>query len=755
MPIARVEPLTTARSLRGPFDYLIPERLGPVEVGTVLMVPFGRQRLTGVVVEITGTSELPLDRLAEPIKVLGTGTTPDLIRLGLWLAREYCSTPARGLGLMLPPGTGTGGERTRARVEKLSRLTDAGRTALGDGSRLGARQRLVLQSLLEGDLTGRELAARTGADSAALKRLEARDWIEREDVSVRRRPTDAGIGTAAASAPRLTEDQATAVTDLVSRLKPAGQVDPGLAETSGLTEPSDPDLAEPTDPAGGLEVLLRGVTGSGKTEVYLAVVEEVLARGRSAIVLVPEIGLTPQAVGRFQARLGDRVAVLHSALSAGQRFDEWQRLKSGEARVSVGPRSAIFAPLSDLGLVVIDEEHDPSYKQESDPRYDARDVARHRAAETGALLILGTATPRPETWRRLERIDLPARVDGLGLPPVELVDMRDSDPRQGPLHPKTLAALDQVRSRGEKAIVMINRRGFAPWLTCQSCGHHWGCPNCDVSLIVHRESDQLICHHCNYARSLPRVCDCGGTTLSQTGAGTQRIERLLAEQLAPMPVFRLDADTSGGPGGHARVLAAFDQADSAVLVGTQMVAKGHDFPEVTLSAILDADATLRFPDFRAEERTFSLVTQLAGRSGRSQAGGRVIVQTLTPDAASIASAARHDSPGFLAGELGRREMLGYPPYSHLIRIQMGAEREADLDRAAAEVTTRLESTLPADSSMLGPAPMFRARNRFRRRFLIKSPRRREAAEVIRREIEAMVRDRTFNGITLSIDVDPQ
>lgn len=725
MPIARVEPLTTARALRGPFDYLIPDSMDGIGVGTVLLVPFGRQRLTGVVTELADTSEIPADRLARPIRVLGDGTTPELIRLGLWLASEYCSTPARGLGLVLPPGTGTGGERTRARVEKLSRLTGAGRAALEDGTRLGARQRLVLQSLLEGDLTGRELAARAGADSSALKRLEARGWITREDVTVRRRPEGAPVGTAASDAPRLMPDQEKAVEKLISRLTQGG------------------------------EILLNGVTGSGKTEVYLAVVEEVLARGRTAIVLVPEIGLTPQAVGRFQARLGDRVAVLHSALSAGQRFDEWQRLKSGEARVCVGPRSAVFAPVSDLGLIVIDEEHDPSYKQESDPRYDARDVARKRAGDCGALLVPGTATPRPETWQRLDRIDLPARVDGRGMPPVELVDMRGMDPRNGPVHPKTMAALSEVRERGEKAIVMINRRGFAPWLTCQTCGHHWGCPNCDVSLIVHRESNQLICHHCNHTQGLPRVCECGGTTLAQTGAGTQRIERLLADALAPMPVFRLDADTSGGPGGHARILAAFDQADSAVLVGTQMVAKGHDFPEVTLSAILDADATLRFPDFRAEERTFSLVTQLAGRSGRGAAGGRVIVQTLAPRAPSISSAARHDSAGFLAGELGRREALAYPPFSHLIRIQMGAEDEAALDRAAATVADTLARSLPEDAMLLGPAPMFRARNRFRRRFLVKSPTRGETANVVRAEIENLVRDRTFHRITLSIDVDPQ
>jgi len=727
--IARVEPLTTARALRGPFDYLIPERLGEIAVGTVLEVPFGRRRITGVVVELAENSEVPPEKLAEPIRVLGTGTTEELIGLGRWIATEYCSTPARGLGLVLPPGTGTGGERTRFRVEKLNSITAAGREALEGAGRLGAKQELALQQLLEGDLTGRQLAARAGIDSSTLKRLEDRDLIERRQVNIRRRPDGAGVGAAAAQAPELTDAQQRAVTDLVGKLD---------------------------DPASGEGVLLAGVTGSGKTEVYLAVVEAVLARGETAIVLVPEIGLTPQAVGRFQARLGDRVAVLHSELTAGQRFDEWQRLKSGEATVCVGPRSAVFAPLEKLGLIVIDEEHDPSYKQEGDPRYDAREVARRRALTTGSLLVLGTATPRPESWERLQRIDLPARVDGQGMPPVELVDMRDADPRQGPVHRRTWEALTEVREKGEKAIVMINRRGFAPWLTCRTCGHHWGCPNCDVSLIVHRESDQLICHHCNHAEPLPRRCpECGGTTLSQTGAGTQRIERLLAEQLAPMPVFRLDADTSAGPGGHARILSAFDRERSAILVGTQMVAKGHDFPEVTLAAILDADATLRFPDFRAEERTFSLVTQLAGRSGRSRAGGRVIVQTLAPGNPSISHAATHDSAGFLAGELERRRELGYPPFSHLIRIQLAAEAEPEVERTAGLVADRLDGALPAGAELLGPAPMFRARNRYRRRLLVRSTTRAESIEAVHQTIESLLADRSLSKITLAIDVDPQ
>src|SRR5262245_5306522 len=286
------------------------------------------------------------------------------------------------------------------------------------------------------------------------------------------------------------------------------------------------------------------------------------------------------------------------------------------------------------------------------------------------------------------------------MPPVEVLDMREADPRSGPLHPATWEALEDVRRRGEKAIVMVNRRGFSPWLTCRSCGHHWGCPNCDVSTIVHRNAGRLVCHHCAHAKPLPRECpECGSTTLSQAGAGTEQLEALLARKLEPMPVFRLDSDVAAGRGAHARILAAFGEAESAVLVGTQMVAKGHDFPEVTLSAIVDADATLRFPDFRAGERTFAMITQLAGRSGRGTAGGRVVVQTLAPGAPSVARATEHDAAGFLGVEVERRRALRYPPFSSLVRVVLRAESEPRLEEAASRLADRLSQTLPVGTDL--------------------------------------------------------
>jgi primosomal protein N' (replication factor Y) (superfamily II helicase) len=729
MAILRVEPLTTARALRGPFDYRQPEAMADLEVGSIVRVPFGPRRLLGVVVELAATSELAPERLAEPIEALEAGAPAELVRLGLWVAREYCSTPSRGLQLVLPPGTGTGARTVRSKVELRAEILPAGEEALSGGGRLGVKQRAVLEALRAGEMSSVELATAVGSDRQTLRRLEERGLIATRSSRLRRAPADSSLA-APADRPRLLPEQEAAVESIVAALDGAEGVERSL--------------------------LLHGVTGSGKTEVYLAAVEAALERGQGAIVLVPEIGLAPQAVARFRARLGDRFAVLHSALSAGERYDEWRRLRSGEASVCVGPRSAVFAPVHDLGLIVIDEEHDASYKQEGDPTYDARTVARRRAADSGAVLVAGTATPRPETWLELPRLQLPRRVDGLRMPPVALVDMREADPRGGPLHADTWEALDGVRAAGAKAIVMINRRGFAPWLTCRSCGHHWNCPNCDVSLIVHRHSGRLVCHHCAHVEAQPRACpDCASTTLSRAGAGTERIEALLQERLAPMPVFRLDTDTAAERGAHARILAAFGEAPSGVLVGTQMVAKGHDFPEVTLAAILDADATLRFPDFRAEERTFAMVAQLAGRSGRGEAGGEVIVQTLAPNASSIEHAARHDAAGFLAGELRRRELLRYPPYSHLVRIGFAAEQEGKLETAAGAIAAELREKLPRASELLGPAPMFRVRNRHRRRVLIKASDREGTVAAVRDVVERRAADRSLKDVAISVDVDPQ
>jgi primosomal protein N' (replication factor Y) len=716
LTVARVEPLTRTRAVRGPFDYRLgPEHAG-VHVGSLLSVPFGGRRTLGVVLALADRSELPPERLAEPLGILTPPLPPDLVELAGWMAREYCSTPARALRLLLAPGAANG---VRPRTVLVASLTQAGRDALGDpAARLTAGQRGVMERLAgEGPLSCADLGL------AVVRRLEARGLATLERRERARLPARHSVGAPGAPPPLSSEQE--------SALVPVLQA---LADRR-------PE-----------RFLLHGVTGSGKTEVYLRAVAATLAAGRGAIVLVPEIALTPQALGRFRARFGDTVAVLHSALGQGERYDEWLRLSRGDARVCVGPRSAVFAPLPDIGLIVVDEEHEASYKHEGDPRYDARMVAERRGLAHDAVLIAGSATPRPESFHSMRRLRLAERVDRRPLPPVEILDMRT---KSHPLHPETRAALAEVRRAGQKAIVLLNRRGWSNFLSCRACGRVWTCPECDVSLVLHLAAGAVSCHHCGHRERVPERCpDCGSTTLARHGAGTERLEHVLIDALGEpgFPVFRLDADVAQSKDGAGETLERFDAAPAGLLVGTQMVAKGHDFPEVTLGVVLDADRTLRFPDFRAEERTFALVTQLAGRAGRGDAGGRVLVQTLAPEARAIRFAARHDTEGFLAGELERRKALGYPPFSSLIRVVCSSPDAAGAGAAAAELRALIA---PPSAQLLGPAPLFRLRGRARSQLVIKAGDRAAAIAAVGEAVESLTRKRARSGVNVSVDVDPQ
>ncbi len=498
----------------------------------------------------------------------------------------------------------------------------------------------------------------------------------------------------------------------------------------------------------GAHVLLAGPTGSGKTEVYLQACAAALERGLGAIVLVPEIALAPQTVGRFRQRFGETVAVLHSSLSDAERRDERDRIGSGEARVVVGARSALFAPMRRVGLIVVDEEHDAGYKQDSDPRYDARTVAAKRAALEGAVAVYGSATPRVESWARLERLPLSVRI-GAPLPSVRLVDLRRETGY--PLSAPLLAELGRVVEEGGRAILLLNRRGVAPALHCRACGISRRCGSCDVALTLHGDG-RVHCHHCGHNEPASAACPtCGSADVAQIGAGTQRLEQELARHLPELERIRLDADVARRPGALREALDRFRSADRAVLVGTQMVAKGHHVAGVALAAVVDADTDLGFPDFRAEERTFQLVTQLAGRSGRD-APGRVVVQTFQPDATPLRFAVRHDVAGFLAGELERRAALGYPPFGHLVSLVVsGPEPEAPL-QALRELGARLDG---AGASLLGPAPLLKLRGRHRAQLLAKTPQPRRfaraAASLLAVAGPAMRRD----GLTAVVDVDPQ
>lgn len=723
MQVIQVEPLVTARGLRGPFDYARP---AGCDVGSVVEVPFGRQKLRGVVTGLTDRSE---HKLKAPTTVSDVSLPPELVRLALWMADDIVSTRARCLELLLPP-EGVG-ERLRMWADpvlpvpegerKASAATADGDAGSGggqadpyDGVRLTAGQRAALARLPDW----------AGDDLPTLRRLEARGLVAIEPRAHARRPDHADVGALhgdGRQAPPLNPDQALAVERLAA--------------------------AEPGD-----RLLLHGVTGSGKTEVYLQAAERVIASGKAVLVLVPEIALTPQTVARFRRRLGETVAVLHSGLSKGERRDEWWRLRNGEARICVGPMSTIFAPASDVGLIIVDEEHDPAYKHDGDPRYDARRVAAWRAREAGAVLLVGSATPRPESWASLRRIALPSRADGGDMPQVRLIDVRGT---RDALHPDVHRALADSR----KAIVLLNRRGWATWVECADCGHTWECPNCDVSLVLHggRRGDvhdfdpgsaaqgRLRCHHCGHQEAPPTHCNsCGSVSVGQHGLGTEQ----LADDL-PGHVFRLDADVRD----RAGVLERFGAASHGILVGTQMIAKGHDFPDVDLGVVVDADATLRFPDFRAQERTFQLVAQLAGRAGRGGGAtgiaGRVLVQTRNPDEPSLLLAARHDAHGFLVEELERRKALDFPPFATIVRVMVEHERE-DRVTAAAEV---LRQRMPPETR--GPIPVFRRQSRFRRQLEIKAHHRAATVHAVRAAVDSIVGAPAARGLVLAIEIDPR
>jgi primosomal protein N' (replication factor Y) len=526
--------------------------------------------------------------------------------------------------------------------------------------------------------------------------------------------------------------------------------------------------------APGDVILLHGVTGSGKTLVYIEVLRRVVGeRGRTAIVLVPEIALTPQTVDRFRAAFGELVAVLHSALSDGERLDAWRAIRAGEKRIVVGARSAVFAPLEEVGAIIVDEEHESSYKQGEAPRYHAREVAIVRAREEGAVVVLGSATPSLETWANVQRgtvalARLPERVGGGTLPRVEVVDLRVTSPSQ----PKTTdpfrrvisepleRALRDTLSRREQAILLLNRRGYAAFVQCGSCGDVATCPNCSISLTVHRTPERLVCHYCAHAEPLRTACArCGQPTSRERGLGTQQVESLLAERLPSARLARMDVDTTSGKWAHARILDRVARGDVDVLLGTQMIAKGLDFPNVTLVGVVDADVGMNLPDFRAAERTFQLLAQVAGRAGRGPKGGVVYIQTRLPGHHAVQSAVAHDYEGFVRAELGDRSSPPYPPAVRLANVVFSGRQEdetAALAQRGADWLERLVARSGREGiSIIGPAPcpIERIKTRWRWHLLVKASRSSDLSRIVRYFAARFTVD-PRGGLRATVDRDP-
>jgi primosomal protein N' (replication factor Y) len=691
-----------------------------VRVGAAVVVPFGaRQRASGYVVGYPARA--PEGAAREIREILGdTVVPPALQRLFQWVADHYLCTVAQVYQMALPRGTLNGAIKAKTQLV----VTLQG----GLSSDLSKRQMQVVGVLTGagGQMPLTELVRAAQTTPALLRTLEAKGAIAIAPQRIWRAPE---LPTAAGGAVlEPTHEQAEAIAAIRA--------------------------AEP-----GEVFLLHGVTGSGKTEVYLRTIADTLERREQALVLVPEIALTPQTVARFRARFGDRIAVLHSALGEGERFDEWQRLRSGDAQVGIGARSAVFAPLARLGLIILDEEHEGSYKQDNAPRYHARDVALQRAAFEGARVVLGSATPSLESFHRAEQGDyrlltLSRRVNERPLPPVEVVDMRaELEAGHRSIFSRSLStALHEHLGRGEQAILLINRRGYSSFVMCRSCGEPVRCPNCSVSLTYHKTGEALRCHYCDHHAAPPERCpSCRSPYIKHFGAGTQQVAEAAAALLPEARIMRLDRDTTTRKGAHQRILGAFAAGEADVLIGTQMVAKGLDLPRVSLVGVMAADASLNLPDFRAAERSFQLLTQVAGRAGRGEIPGRVIVQTYAPGHPSVRAAQAHDFAAFYEREILAREELRYPPFQSLINVVVSAE-EADLVWKVGEALADRLLAFP-ELMALGPAeaPLFQLRGRFRIQVLIKTPDLAYGRSALREAVRQLERPQ---GVRLAIDVEP-
>lgn len=787
MRVARVIVDIQSRELSVPFDYLVPDRLDATAVvGTPVLVPFGPQRVVAYVVERTQSSDIPVLREIE--EVLGEPLfAPWAFALAQEIAREYIATLADSMRLFLPPGGTPKVERiysiAGSRPERglgaatYDAVAEAGELTSGALRRLGASAPQAASRLVTSGALARRyhlLAAAAGpvddrwvelsAGSPFVPRTVAtmqRALLEAlRDGPVRVSELAASLGPVDAPLKRLAEEGAVVVT-LRRRMRGSPMPLRPAPRHERLSEGQCAALTAIETAAPGSAVLLHGVTGSGKTEVYLRAIERALSEDGAAVVLVPEISLTPQTVGRFRSRFGDRVAVLHSRLSAGERFDQWDRARTGEARVVVGPRSALFAPVTGLRLVVIDEEHESSYKQGSAPRYHARDVARSLCRATGAVLVLGSATPSLETMESCSSggctsIRMPERVAGGAMPPVTVVDMAAefADGHRSMFSRPLLAGLERVAERGEKAVLLMNRRGFASFVLCRDCGFVPRCADCSVSLTYHEVGNRLVCHQCGRTEPLPTVCPrCASVYLRQFGAGTQRVEAELAAAAPRLPIVRMDADTTRSKGGHEQRLAEFEALDSGVLLGTQMIAKGLDYPDVTLVGVINADTTLHLPDFRAGERTYQLLEQVAGRAGRADKPGQVIVQTYWPDHAAIRAVAAHDPSALYEEERLVRAQLGYPPFGRLANVTYTGKDPEAVRASATAVAEVLRASSPRDWAVLGPSPavIARVRGAYRWHVLLKAPASADLPSVLAAALsEAPARE----GVSAAPDVDP-
>lgn len=731
------------RPLDNVFTYRVPESLrARLRPGQRVIVPLGRGNApaTGYCVRIddeTGPDADPA-RIKEVSEILDDPPLIDqaMLELTRWLSGYYACSWGQALDAVVPAGVK---KQAGMKFERFLVVPDE-TFLIRDTLKLPAKQAEALEVLCRSNepLTVADVRRLAKCASGPVLALKKRGLIhsirKRVNKPVETDPAEPAFNPGAVARPILTAEQA----DVLDALSPALEADAFAP------------------------FLLHGVTGSGKTEVYLGAIERVVARGREAVVLVPEISLTPQTIRRFRRRFR-KVAVLHSHLGDVERRRHWRAIAAGEIEVVVGARSAVFAPTRKLGLIVIDEEHEHTFKQESVPRYHARDVAVKRAQLSGVPIILGSATPALETWRNAElgrytKLSLPRRVADRPLPEVGLIDLRAEKPQRGKpfgaLGSGLIAAIETALEDDGQVMLLLNRRGFHTFILCPRCGGVVKCRACDVALTFHKERRLAICHMCDFEREPPQTCPaCAGTCLHYGGVGTERLEREVKATFADRVVRRMDSDTMRSPGSHERVLESFRNGQIDILLGTQMIAKGLDFPNVTLVGVVNADTSLHLPDFRAEERTFQLVAQVAGRTGRGDRPGKVLVQTYSPDHPAIVSAARHDYEGFAALELPRRRAAGVPPYGRLARLIARGPRETEVEAFLNEVAQLFLDAAPPTVRVLGPAPapVLKIRHLFRFHLQLRASGHAPLQTLLK---TVLPRIPSRSGVELAVDVDP-
>ena len=754
-------------ALRKEFDYFIPPALaGQIDVGSRVQVPFGARKMLGVVTAVAEQSEHA--KLKPVLKVIGAQTlvTPKILKLARWIGEYYCCAPEIALKSVLPEAVRKeeAGWRERLFVRALP--------VVGEFPKLAKRQREIWNIVEERrEMLLSELVELAETTAATIRKLEDKGLVAITSQISERDPYAHEHILPTQPLP-LNDSQVRALEKIKAAMDRKSEIKSQRSETGSLIS----DLRPPAS-----TFLLHGVTGSGKTEIYLQAIAHALEQGKGAIVLVPEISLTPQTVERFKARfssgkLQTLVAVLHSHLSAGERHDEWHKIRQGRARIVIGARSAIFAPVEPLGLIIVDEEHEHTYKQEEAPRYHARDVAIMRGQMENAVVVLGSATPSLESYYNCKRgkyalLELPERVDNQKMPRVRVVDMRESARKEKGVpifSPQLKEAITQRLERGEQTILFLNRRGYSSSLQCPKCGFVANCPNCSISLTYHRPEQKLCCHICGHVEPVPSVCpetSCRNPQIRYAGLGTQKVEDTLAKLFPNARVKRMDADTMKRKDDYRKVLGDFRIGKIDILVGTQMIAKGLHFPNVTLVGIIYADMALHQPDFRAGERTFQLLTQVAGRAGRGDIEGEVFVQAFTPFHPAIQFARRHDFNGFFDQELEFRGQMQYPPFSRVALLTLKGRNEEKLKFSAEHLKKVIESTVArtertGDSGLKtgdlilsgpAPAPLLRAETFYRYQIMLRT----RAMSKLSGQLAKIVQSLSLpDDVTLAVDIDP-